>query len=59
MQSGSDKIILPKSAEYLHANVGSKVKELVFFADSYHVFTVDKHAEKAHKIMGEFIKNLA
>ncbi|HEY4715302.1 MAG TPA: alpha/beta hydrolase, partial [Candidatus Paceibacterota bacterium] len=58
MQSGSDKIILPKSAEYLHANVGSKVKELVFFADSYHVFTVDKHAEKAHKIMGEFISRL-
>ena len=59
MQSGSDKIILPKSAEYLHANVSSKIKELVFFADSYHVFTVDKHAEKAHKIMGDFIQKIA
>jgi len=58
MQSESDKIILPKSAEYVHAHVNSKVKELVFFADSYHVFTVDKHADKAHKIMGEFISRL-
>lgn len=59
MQSGSDKIILPKSAEYVYANVASKTKRLVFFADSYHVFTVDKEAAKAHKIMGDFINKIA
>lgn len=58
MQSGSDKIILPKSAEYVYANVSSEVKQLVFFAKSYHVFTVDKEADKAHQIMGEFISRL-
>jgi len=58
MQSGSDKIILPKSADYVYKNVSSEVKEIVFFADSYHVFTVDKHADKAHKIVGEFISRL-
>lgn len=59
MHSRPDSIVLPKSSEYLYDNVGSKEKELVFFENSYHVFTVDKHAGKAHKIMGEFIKNLA
>ena len=58
MQSGSDKIILPKSADYVYKNVSSEIKEIVFFADSYHVFTVDKHADKAHKIIGKFISRL-
>lgn len=58
MQSGSDKIILPKSAEYVYENVSSKIKELVFFADSYHVFTVDKEADKAHQIIGKFVQTL-
>lgn len=59
MQSGSDKIILPKSAEYVYKHVSSGTKELVFFADSYHVFTVDKHADKAHRIIGDFIDKIS
>lgn len=59
MHSRPDSIVLPKSSEYLYDNIGSKDKELVFFENSYHVFTVDKHADKAHKLMGEFINNLA
>lgn len=58
MHSRPDSIVLPKSSEYLYDNIGSKDKELVFFENSYHVFTVDKHADKAHKIMGDFIQRI-
>lgn len=58
MHSRPDSIILPKSSEYLYDNVGSKDKELVFFENSYHVFTVDSQAGKANQIMGQFIQSL-
>lgn len=59
MHSRPDSIILPKSSEYLYDKVGSKDKELVFFENSYHVFTVDKHADKAHGLMGDFINKIS
>lgn len=59
MHSRPDSIILPKSSEYLYDNIGSKEKELVFFENSYHVFTVDKHAGKAHRIIGDFINKIS
>lgn len=58
MHSRPDSIILPKSSEYLYDKVGSKDKELVFFENSYHVFTVDSQADKANQLMGAFINRL-
>lgn len=58
MHSRPDSIILPKSSEYLYDKVGSKDKELVFFENSYHVFTVDTQADKANSLMGDFVSRL-
>ncbi len=59
MHSRPDSIVLPKSSEYLYDKVGSKDKELVFFENSYHVFTVDTQADKAYQLMGNFIDRIS
>jgi carboxylesterase len=58
MQSASDRIILPQSADYLYRRIGSSIKKIIFFSDSYHVFTVDKSAPQANQAIGEFLEQV-
>ncbi len=59
MHSDPDKRIPSQSSRILYDKIRSKPKKLFFIKDSYHVFTVDKHADKAHRIIGEFLNEIA
>ena len=41
-----DDVSSPRNARFVHANIGSKVKELVILHNSYHMITVDNDREQ-------------
>ncbi|MDW7675168.1 MAG: alpha/beta fold hydrolase [Bacillota bacterium] len=56
IQSFSDKVVLPKSADYIYKNIGSREKELVYLDKSGHLATIDSDREKVFKLIKQFMQ---
>jgi len=58
MQSSTDQLLPNENAYLIYNKINSKIKKNVFIPDSYHVFCMDKHKQKAFKTILEFIKEI-
>jgi carboxylesterase len=54
----SDKVVKPKSAEFIYENIGSEFKELYWFESNHHVILKDKKRIKLFKKIYSFISKL-
>ena len=57
IHSKKDHTILPNSASYIHNNISSKSKKILWLENSGHVITVDNEKEKVFQLVYDFIRN--
>jgi carboxylesterase len=57
MQSKNDRVVLPKSANYIYEHLGSMDKQLVWLEKSGHLATIDSEQELVFGLVQEFISN--
>ncbi|MEA2460918.1 MAG: carboxylesterase [Actinomycetota bacterium] len=59
MHAHQDHTVHPSNAQYIHDNIGSTDKQLVWFERSYHVITLDVEREQVFENTYNFIKERA